>query len=176
MTRLSGAFFAVVASRFPHGRASARPGIGGIAGPLPVATTTACRATSTSSSDPDPPLAVEPRRAPRTSVTPRSSSHGTCEESSRSWITSSRRASTAATSRPVRPEPRHPLRLGEQLARAQQRLRGHARVVGALAADEVLLDERDLEPGLAEPPGGDLAGRAGADHDDVEAPFGHGRV
>ena len=67
----------------------------------------------------------------------------------------------------------HAPRLGQQLARAQQRLRGHARVEGALAADEVLLDERDLEPGLAEPPGGDLAGRAGAEHDDVEAAFGH---
>ena len=40
----------------------------------------------------------------------------------------------------------------------------------------MLLDERDLEPGLAEPAGGDLAGRPGADDDDVEAPFGHDRV
>ena len=67
----------------------------------------------------------------------------------------------------------HALRLGEQVARTEQRLRGHARVVGALAPDEVLLDERDREPALAEPPGSDLAGRAGADDDDVEAAFGH---
>ena len=71
------------------------------------------------------------------------------------------------------PQARNPADLGEQLARTQQRLRRHARVVGALAADEVLLDERDLETGLAEPPGGDLAGRPGADDDDVEAALGH---
>ena len=69
--------------------------------------------------------------------------------------------------------PGHAPRLGEQLARPEQRLRRHARVVGALAADEVLLDDRDREPALAEPSGGDLAGRPGADHDDVEAPLGH---
>jgi hypothetical protein len=34
---------------------------------------------------------------PRSSVMSRSSSHGSCEESSRSWITSSRRSSTACT-------------------------------------------------------------------------------
>ena len=65
------------------------------------------------------------------------------------------------------------LRLGKQITGAEQRLRGHARVEGALAADEVLLDERDREPALTEPPGSDLAGRAGADDDDVEAAFGH---
>jgi hypothetical protein len=37
----------------------------------------------------------------------------------------------------------------------------------------VLLDERDGEPALTEPPRSDLAGRAGADHDDVEASLGH---
>ena len=63
--------------------------------------------------------------------------------------------------------------LAQQLGRSQQRLRRHARVVGALAADEVLLDDRDLEPGLAEPSGRDLARRPGADHDDVEAALGH---
>ena len=76
----------------------------------------------------------------------------------------------------LRPEPRHPRRLGQQLTRAQERLRRHAGVVGALAADEVLLDDGDLEPGLAEPTGGDFTGRAGTEHDDVEASFGHSRV
>jgi hypothetical protein len=40
----------------------------------------------------------------------------------------------------------------------------------------VLLDDGDLEPGLAEPTGGDFTGRAGTEHDDVETPFGHSRV
>ena len=37
--------------------------------------------------------------------------------------------------------------LGEQLARAQQRLRGHAGVEGALAADQVLLHDRHAQAG-----------------------------
>ena len=36
----------------------------------------------------------------------------------------------------------HPPRLAEQVRWSQQRLRGHAGVVGALAADKVLLDDR----------------------------------
>ena len=63
--------------------------------------------------------------------------------------------------------------LGERLRRPQERLRGHAGEERALAADEVPLDDRDLEPGLAEPPGADLARRAGADHDHIEGPLAH---
>src|SRR5262249_48535495 len=62
----------------------------------------------------------------------------------------------------------NPLRLGERLIRTEQGLRGHARVEGALAADEVALDDRDRQPVLGEPPRADLAGRAGADDDPVE--------
>ena len=47
--------------------------------------------------------------------------------------------------------------LGEHLGRAQQRLRGHARVVGALAADQVVLDDGDLQPALGDSTGADLA-------------------
>jgi hypothetical protein len=65
--------------------------------------------------------------------------------------------------------------LGERLAGPQERLGGHARPVGALAADQLALDEGDVQPALAQAPGGDLAGRPGAHHDDVEAPGrGHG--
>ena len=114
--------------------------------------------------------AVRPssRPCPRTSVTPRSSSHGSCEESSRSWITSSRRASTAATSERAGRDAGHAPRLGGELDGPQQRLRRHARVEGALAADESLLDDRDLEARLAQAPGDHLAGRPCADHDHVE--------
>jgi hypothetical protein len=78
----SGTCFAVVASRLVHGFASRRPSIGGISGELPVATTTARRATSVSS-----PVRTlrspSMRPAPRTTVTPRFSSQGTmCESSS----------------------------------------------------------------------------------------------
>ena len=74
-----------------------RPSIGGIAAELPVAITTALRARQVVVADPDPPLAVE-RPSPRKSSMPFSSSQGSCDESSRSWITSSRRARIACGS------------------------------------------------------------------------------
>jgi hypothetical protein len=51
---------AVVASIFVQGLASARPGTGGIVAELPVATTTAFRATRSLVADAYPPLPVEP--------------------------------------------------------------------------------------------------------------------
>ena len=67
----------------------------------------------------------------------------------------------------------HAARLGQQLARTEKRFRRHARVVGALAADEMLLDGRHAETALPESPGGDLARRPGPEHDDVECSFAH---
>jgi hypothetical protein len=61
-----------------------------------------------------------------------------------------------------------PPRLVECLRRAKQRLRRHACVVRALAADEMPLDDGDGQAVLAEAADAHLAGRAGADHDDVE--------
>ena len=68
---------------------------------------------------------------------------------------------------------RHSLRLGEQVGRAQQCLRRHAGVVGALAADQVLPDDRHREPAVGQPPGADLARGPGAEHDRVELPLAH---
>ena len=59
--------------------------------------------------------------------------------------------------------------LAQDLGGAQQRLRGHAGVEGALAADDVVLDQRDLEPGAGQAPRRHLAGRTAADHHHVEA-------
>ena len=97
IVRRPGGSFAVVASRLVQGFASLSPSIGGIAGPLPVAITTAWPATSVSSP-------TTTRRspsslpAPRKISTPRSSSHGSMWLSSRPWMISSRRSSTALTS------------------------------------------------------------------------------
>ena len=63
--------------------------------------------------------------------------------------------------------------LVEQLARSQQRLRGHACVVGALAADQVLLDDRDAEATVGEAPGADLSRGSRPDHDRVELGLAH---
>jgi hypothetical protein len=63
---------------------------------------------------------------------------------------------------------RDPPDLREQLGRPQQRLRRHAGVVGALTADQLLLDDRHPQARFAQPPGGHLAGRASADHNDIE--------
>ena len=111
----------------------------------PVATTTARRA----------PRARRRRRArvarpsrracPRTSVDRRATpARAAWPESSRSWITSSRRASTRGTSsaRRIELHAGDAVHLVEQVAGPQQRLGGHARVVGALAADQLALDDR----------------------------------
>ena len=98
MARRAGTCFAVVASRLVHGRASRRPSIGGTAAPVPAATTTARRATSTSSPTLSRRSPVN-RAWPRTSVIWWASTQGIIPESSRSWMISSRRASTAPTSR-----------------------------------------------------------------------------
>ena len=94
---LCGTRLAVVASRLFQVRTESRPSIGGIAAVLPLAITTALRATSVSS-----PTATRrspsSRPSPRKSSIPRSSSQGSWTESSRSWITSSRRSSTACGS------------------------------------------------------------------------------
>ena len=50
-----------------------------------------------------------------------------------------------------------------RLARAQQRLGRDARPVGALAADQLALDERDAQPALGQRARAVLAGRAAAD-------------
>ena len=127
-----------------------------------------------------PSTAARRRAAPgrARASTPRSSSHGTWRVVRRSWITSSRRASTAGTSsrggrwpRP-RPAPASPRRAARRGAAAPStactRRSEHS------PPTRSLLDERDREAALGQPPGGDLAGRAGADHDDVEAALGHG--
>ena len=145
----------------PTGPPPARPGIGGGAGPVPVAMTTAVRASNESSPT---RIRFSPSKLawPRTSTTPRSSSQGSCDESSSWWMTSSRLASTAAASTPSTRKPGTRRDSASSSPGPQQRLRGHAGVVGALAADQMLFDDRDLEAGCAEPTGGDLARRAGA--------------
>jgi hypothetical protein len=59
-------------------------------------------------------------------------------------------------------------RLGQRLIRPQQRLRGHARPVHALPADEPILDQRDGQPVIRKPPGRLLARRPAADDDHIE--------
>ncbi len=97
IVRRSGTCLAVVASRLVQGLALARPSIGGMMGPLPVATTTACVPTSVSSPT-TTRRSPSKRPAPRTIVTPRSVSQGSMCSSSRLWMISSRRSSTAAAS------------------------------------------------------------------------------
>jgi hypothetical protein len=64
--------------------------------------------------------------------------------------------------------PGHAACLGERLRRTKQRLGGHARVIGAFAADQLPLDERDGQPVLSETTRAHLAGRPGAEHDHIE--------
>ena len=137
----------VVASRLVHGPTSASPSIGGTAASVPVATTTAFRAISSCSP-------AQTRRSPSSLPSPRNSSMP-CFSSQGSWPESSRSVDHLVAARQRRSDvdlagdrlggAGDAPDLGEGLGRAQQRLRRHAGVVGALAADQVALDDRDLE-------------------------------
>src|SRR5262249_40694184 len=61
-------------------------------------------------------------------------------------------------------------RRGDDLRRAQHRLRRHARPVGTFAADEPSLDERQLDVGVEPAEGADemLAGRPSAEDDNPQ--------
>ena len=65
-------------------------------------------------------------------------------------------------------------RLLARIARAQERLRGDAAPVAALAADELALHHRDPHAAVGERAGADLAARSGADHDRVVGLVTHG--
>ncbi len=65
-------------------------------------------------------------------------------------------------------EARHAAHLMRQVDRPQQRLRRHAGVERALAADELLLDEGDRDAVLSEPSRRHLARGAGAQHHHIE--------
>ena len=158
---LAGTCLEVVPSRLFQARTESRPSIGGIAAPLPVATTTARVARQRVVADHDPPLAVEPALAAE-QLDPVFLQPGQLPR-----VVEVVDHLVAAVEDRLRVEvaahrlgdARHAPRLGEQVGRAQQRLRRHAGVVGALAADQVLLDDRDLQAAVGEPPGADLARR-----------------
>ena len=64
--------------------------------------------------------------------------------------------------------------LGADLGRAEQRLRRHARPVGAFATDQLALDQRGRQAVLAEARGHDFARRPSANHNRIETFPGHG--
>ena len=168
---------AVVASRLVHGCASRRPGIGGIA--ALAAGGDHDRAARDSASRPPTRRGARPAGAPwpRTSVDaallePRQLRAVVEVVDHLVAAREHRRDVELAGDRLGRAG--HPPRLGERLGRAQQRLRRHARLERALAADQLALDDRDLQAASPSRPAHDLAGRAGADHDHVELSLAHG--
>ena len=68
---------------------------------------------------------------------------------------------------------RHTPGLGGELTGAQERLRRHARIERALAADQPPFHHGDRQPGLAEAPRDHLTRCTGADHHHVELPHVH---
>ncbi len=137
-TSRSGTCSALVASMLVQGRASRRPSIGGTAAEVPVASTTACRATSTTGSPPAP----RPRPdAPRPGA--RGRGPGRCPRRPASRL----RAGVVPGAGPVvapgqhlgdvhlaGPHAAHPVGRGRQVHRPQQRLGRDAGVEAALAA------------------------------------------
>ena len=113
------------------------------------------------------------RPCPRTSETPRSVSHGTWR--SRRGRGSPRRGGRArpgTSSGPVA-TPGTRRASARELDRPQQRLRGHARIEGALPPTRRSSTIATSRPRLAQPPGEHLARRARADHDHVELALLH---
>ncbi len=110
------------------------------------------------------------RASPRTSSQPRAASHSTCEVSSRS-ADEVAPAEHSGRVDPGRRDPRRPPRRGDELRRPEHRLRRHARPVGALAADEAALDERELGLVVEPAEGADemLAGRPSTENDDLKS-------
>lgn len=63
--------------------------------------------------------------------------------------------------------PGNPARLGKDLPRTKEGLRGHAGIEGALASDKLGFDDRHLAALLGYAPGKHLPGWSGADNDHV---------
>ena len=149
--------------------------MGGISGELPVATTTALRATSVSSPGTHAALAVEAAGAAHDGHVP------LLEPGHLARVVEVVDDLVAALQHGLHVEVAgHRLahagnaaHLGEQLAGAQQPLRRHARVEGALAADQVRLHDRHGQPLLAQAPGADLPGRSGSENHHIEFALAH---
>ena len=172
---LAGTFFAVVASRLFQARTVSRPSIGGIAAPDPVATITArvgaqrlvadrdaARADEAAGAaeEVDPPFFEPGHLARVVEVVDRRVAAGEDRRRFELGVAGDRHAGD-------------PLRLGQHVGGPQQRLRGHAGVVGAFAADQVFLDDRHLPARVGEFPGDDLTGWPGAEDDRVVDPLAH---
>ena len=103
MARRSGTALVAAASRLVHGVASRSPSMSGTSAPVPVATTTACRAVSTVVAPSSPVTSTTRveliRPCPRYSEIPAWSSQDACPSSFQFEAKESRRPSTAATSR-----------------------------------------------------------------------------
>ena len=150
---------AVVASLFVHGRDSRRPGMSGTSADEPVATTTARRAESDSwpsTSTVEAPGDLRPAADQRHAVLlePR---HLRAVVAVVDHLVAPPQHGRAVDRRG--PQAGHASDLARQLDRPQQRLRRHAGVERAVAADERALDDRDREPVLAQPARHHLAGR-----------------
>ena len=171
ITSAPGISLAVVASRLVHGSASRRPSIGGSAERVPPARITALARLELDLADVDALLAREDAEAAveldAPVLEPRQHrgvvevvddlvaalEHGLDVELARDRVGG---AGDAAD-------------LAQDLLRAQQRLRGHAGVERALASDDVVLDQGDLEAGIGQPPRRHLTGGPAADDHHVEA-------
>ena len=145
---------------------------------MPVATITARRASSVVVADRHPPLAVELSLAAEQldpALLEPGQLAGVVEVVDHLVAAVEHRLGVEIPGHRLR-TPGHAAHLLQQLAGAQQRLRGHAGVEGAFAADQLLLDQGHLEAAVGEPPRADLAGRAGAEHDHVEFGLRHPRI
>ena len=164
INRRRGISFIEVTSRLLQTPSSSRrPGTGGTTGSAPFARTiwSAVWRTPSTSTTPGPASRPVPRSRPM----PLSASQRSCPASEWSETMKSRQARAASTSTSARR--RCLARAVDRLAGPQQRLGGNAGPVGALAADQLTLDDRDAQAALGQRARAVLAGRAASEHDHV---------
>ena len=173
--RLSGTSCEVVPSRLFQGLASASPSIGGIAAPLPVETITARLGDERRAVDLEALLAGEAAGAaeePDALLLEPGELDGVIEVVDDLVAAREHRGGVDLAGDGLL-DAGDTLGFLEQLAGAQEGLGRHAGVVGALAGDQVALDDRHREAAVGQASRGDLAGGPGADHDRVEALLAH---
>ena len=166
----------LVTSRDVHGSASRRPGMSGTVAVVPVASTTACRAIRVRTQPSVPMTSTDFSPASR----PWPADHvdtgavrplhlaGVVVVVGERVPPAQHRGSVDAVIADDAGHPGHVPGGLEHLDRPQQRLARHAGPVGALAAEQLVLDDhRRPVAALDRVLRGDLPGRAAADHDDV---------
>ena len=167
----AGSSVSATASRLVQYGVSSRPSIGGAPGRVPVLSTTPLRGDVRRVADDD---AARPVEAGVAADEPRAAVLEPLDGDRVVPVVGGLLAHPPGDLGPVGLDLRgagevgHPAHVGDDPRGGDHHLRRHAAVVGALAADQAVLDADHVEPGPAELDGDVLATGAEAHHDDID--------